>query len=110
MKLEIVLYLCFLITGVHKSSASFSESSNQSCPIWTTPKVINGTIGCECGNTLNSVVVCETNNFAVQILLYYCMSYSDEFNTTVVGRCLYHLHSKQTYQYIYYWPIPRLTH
>ena len=86
MKLEIFLCLCFVITlGAYQSSASFSESSNQSCPIWTTPKVINGTIGCECGNTLNSVVVCETNNFAVHILLYYCMSYSDELNTTVVG-------------------------
>ena len=110
MKLEVVLYLCFLITGVHKSSASFSESSNQTCPIWTTPKVINGTIGCECGNTLNFVVICDTNNFAVHILLYYCMSYSDEFNTTVVGRCLYHLHSKQTLYYKNYWPVPRLTH
>ena len=110
MKLEIFLCLCFVITlGAYQSSASFSESSNQSCPIWTTPKVINGTTGCECGNTLNSVVVCETNNFAVHILLYYCMSYSDEFNTTVVGRCLYHLHHEQTYQYKYYWLIPRLT-
>ena len=60
MKLEIVLYLCFLITGVCKSSASFSESSNQSCPIWTTPKMDNGTIGCECGSNLNLVVICET--------------------------------------------------
>ena len=110
MKLEVVLYLCFLISGVYQSSASFSESSNQSCPIWTTPKVINGTIGCECGNTLNSVVVCETNNFAVHILLYYCMSYSDELNTTVVGRCLYRLHNKPTLQYKNYWPFTRLTH
>ena len=110
MKLEIFLCLCFVITlGAYKSSASFSESSNQSCPIWTTPKVINGTIGCECGNTLNSVVVCETNNFAVHILLYYCMSYSDELNSTVVGKCLYHLHNKPTLQYNNYWPIPRLT-
>ena len=103
MKLEIFLCLCFVITlGAYQSSASFSESSNQSCPIWTTPKVINGTIGCECGNTLNSVVVCETNNFAVHILLYYCMSYSDELNTTVVGKCLYHLHSKRIYHYLLY--------
>ena len=56
-----------------------------STALWT---VLNSTSGeCQCGNNLEGVVHCDSVSKQISLLVCYCMSYSKDFNTTVVGPC-----------------------
>ena len=45
---------------------------------------------CKCGNSLRKVVKCNEISRQVQVLQCYGMTYSDRYNTTVVGNSLLH--------------------
>ena len=63
-----------------------SASADVVCPLWTR----RGDSGaCEFGDNLGGVVNCDPSTLEVTILVCHCMTYSDVFNTTVVGHCIY---------------------
>ena len=114
--LKLLLFLCFVIElSLHVvSTASFGEltdgNDHDSCPIWTVPRVRNGTsTQCQCRRNLNKhhVVLCDMTTHDLSVLLFHCLTYSDAFNRTVpvVGPCLYNLHGS-TPPFRNYWKVP----
>ena len=76
-----------LIAVVYLSPFVAIINADETCPQpWTVTKKTNGTTICECGDTLDGVVKCDSNSFKVQVLQAYCMTSSDDLNT-VVGHC-----------------------
>ena len=81
----IMLLLVFLLVWCSAEEyASF-------CPTWThllktssSDKPI-----CVCGDRLKGVVDCDIGTLEVHLGPYYCISYSEELNTTIAGRCPY---------------------
>ena len=43
---------------------------------------------CKCGVLLQGIVRCDPVSFNLEVLHYYCVTYSEILNTTVVGYCL----------------------
>ena len=87
------------------------ESSQILCPPWTYPK--GNDSDCFCGDSINGIVLCsdtdtryvdwcdsESSNSqpSVCLLNCYCMSYSEKFDTTIVGECPYLCTSHIYYQ------------
>jgi hypothetical protein len=98
-----VLFQLFLVslckTGSHnqvKSTKSVTSQS-QSCPPWTYRKYNSS--DCVCGDSANGVVICnepgsqpaafcrDAPELSVCVFTCHCMSYSEEFDTVVLGEC-----------------------
>ena len=63
-----------------------TASADIVCPLWTR----RGDSGaCECGDNLGGVVNCDPSTLEVTILVCHCMTYSNVFNTTLVGHCIF---------------------
>ena len=83
----IILLLLSLVPHCKGSSVTnATASADILCPLWTR----RGDSGaCECGDNLDGVVNCDPSTLEVTILVCHCMTYSNVFNTTVVGHCIF---------------------
>ena len=60
------------------------------CPHWMFPiHTENGSTACECGDPVAGAVVCSSNTQKVEVHKYYCMTYSIDNTSLVVGKCQY---------------------
>ena len=79
------------------------------CPHWLFPiHTENGSTACECGDPVVRAVVCNSETQKVDIYKYYCMTYSSDNTSLVVGKCWY---GPKYYYYHYrglfhYYPLP----
>ena len=78
----ILLYL--FLTG-HLVKATDMLWDNSTCPPWTTSS--NGT--CECGDSLEGAVKCESKMGVQAVLKCFCMTFENKSNMTVLGSCMY---------------------
>ena len=94
---NLVLVECDAIQCTSKESCNFESQlqvtsdmdSNTSCVnTWFFPAPNDDSI-CECGSTLGNKVKCNNETKEVDILDCYCMTYSEENHSQVVGQCLY---------------------
>ena len=59
-----------------------------SCPHWLFPiHTENGSTTCECGDTVAGAVLCNNETQKVEVHRYYCMTYSSDNTSLVVGKC-----------------------
>ena len=72
--------------------AIWVNSGQCTCPTWTHPNKSSSQHECLCGNSLKDAVYCDPNTLEVHLAPYYCISYSEKLNTTVVGTCPYRGH------------------
>ena len=76
-----------------------------SCPHWLFPiHTENGSIACECGDSVAGAVLCNNKTQKVEVHKYYCMTYSSDNPSLVVGKCLYgrkyyHYHKHEPFDY-----------
>ena len=84
--------LCILLHGIcgYRSPSHDPEV----CPTWFIPQVINDTVSCVCGVSLEEAVVCDQYSNRSMLSSDYCMTYGEEqgHNSTVVGFCPYIAH------------------
>ena len=78
---------------------------SQECPPWLYVPDNASTPNCVCGDKLRNVVRCDESTQQVEILLCHGISYSDVYNTTVVGNLL--LKCKVVKRYLSYYQIPK---
>ena len=83
-----------------QNGAAFRSDSPE-CPPWQhqTHMYANGSIACECDDSLKDVVKCTSHNhYRTSLLPCFCMTYSKAHpNRTVVGYCLYTCFREQPY-------------
>ena len=108
MKEQRILAFCMVV--VLTSQFVAASDTNNSCPNWTTPVENNDTFSCECGSNVSDVVFCDDKTLDVFVVRYYCMTYNEVLNKTVVGHCLYNLIGSQSIIHRYYWKLPILKH
>ena len=86
--MKCVGFVLVLLSLLHEGSSvtNATASADIVCPLWTR----RGDSGaCECGDNLGGVVNCDPSTLEVTILVCHCMTYSNIFNTTVVGHCIF---------------------
>ena len=66
------------------------------CPHWLFPHTENGSTTCECGDPVAGAVLCSSETQKVEVQKYYCMTYSSDNTSLVVGKSWY---SRQYYYY-----------
>ena len=60
------------------------------CPHWLFPiHTENGSTACECGDPVAGTVLCSSETKKVEVHKYYCMTYSSDNTSLVVGKCQY---------------------
>ena len=77
-----------LVASLNSTSNDREFKTNHTrptCPLWQYHKYHNSS--CECGSGLHNVVVCRDNQSINSLLSCYCMSYSDDGDSVVVGAC-----------------------
>ena len=64
-------------------------ASCEVCPPWTLPysSAQDNTTHCKCGDDLLDIVECNSQTLQVSVVSCYCMTYNEQFNKTLVGRC-----------------------
>ena len=78
------------------------------CPHWLFPiHTENGSTACECGDPVAGAVLCSSETQKVEVHKYYCMTYSSDNTSLVVGKCWYgakyhYYHKKDLFHY----PLP----
>ena len=101
-------------TGPIDQGNSAPYTNVSSCPPWTYHK--SGDSNCTCGDSVNGVVLCNKSDhmhrpwcpsskdepLSVCLLTCHCMSYSEKFDTIIMGECPYLCTSS------YYYRIPTL--
>ena len=61
-----------------------------SCPHWMFPvHTKNGSTACECGDPVAGAVLCCSETQKVEVHKLYCMTYSSDNTSLVVGKCQY---------------------
>lgn len=55
------------------------------CPLWFN---LDSTGVCQCGDDLGGVVTCSKDTGKVSLQFYFCMTYNELLNQTVVGPCI----------------------
>ena len=85
-----IVFLCIWMKIAASKFVWMQMKLNESeCPTWTYPNKSSLQNGCVCGSLLEDAVKCNPTTLDVFISPYYCMSYDDCLNTTVVGICPY---------------------
>ena len=75
------------LTAVVNSSTVDNATT---CPTWFYPRTLsNGSTACECGSNLGKTVSCNSTSHAVGLLQCYCMTYSNDKSSLVVGVSYY---------------------
>ena len=80
--------VCFLLVLLFYGKCA---SSMTDCPTWTYPSPSYN--DCVCGDTFGGIIVCDSAQVAIDVS-YYCMFFSEEFNTTLIGSCPYGIRGK----------------
>ena len=62
------------------------------CPPWMYPNPQQHN-ECGCATRVGGAILCDQESSAVYILDFYCIFYSEELNTTLIGTCPYNLHT-----------------
>ena len=76
-----------------------------SCPQWLFAiHTENCSTACECGDSLEHVVMCSRETQKVKVRRYYCVTYSSGSTSLVVGKCwygrkYYHYHKSELFDY-----------
>ena len=86
MEEEIVRVILILSLFVVSSYAARGIAQAEECPLWTVAK--NDTEGCECAQSDQQIMRCNTSPYSVSVRLLQCMTADTDMNT-VVGPCLY---------------------
>ena len=95
---SLLLLLCATSSFAATDLLATGSNSNTPCPTWYVPTPsTNGSMVCECGSDLGTIVWCHKETQEVSIRNNYCMTYSITLNDTVVGYCPY------TYNYTNTW-------
>lgn len=84
--------LCFLVGMISAGVAGNTACGDaESCPPWFIPREgENNSQICECGQSLDGLIVCQDNSSCqLSIPICYCMTYDEETEQAVVGSCLY---------------------
>ena len=79
------------LVGDQRASSEGADTRNVvTCPDWFIPKrTDNGSTVCECGSNIGGIVRCDNTSQTVKVLEGYCMTYSNDNTSLVVGQCLY---------------------
>ena len=75
--------MCFLLVLLFHGKCA---SSMTDCPTWTYPSPSYN--NCVCGDKFGGIIVCDSAQVTIDVN-YYCMFFSEEFNTTLIGSCPY---------------------
>ena len=87
MELIRFLILPILLNGVR--GYGDTQQDPDVCPTWFIPQVINDTVSCICGVSLEKEVLCDPHSNRSMLQGDYCMTYEDEYNSTVADSCPY---------------------
>ncbi len=83
--------------GITTNQVPSEVDSNTSCVnTWFFPAPDDDHT-CECGSSLGNKVKCDNATKEVDILDCYCMTYSEDDHSTVIGQCLYGCSHKSSY-------------
>ena len=88
--------LSFLIILFHASKCTSESSKVATCPTWTYPSPPHNE--CVCGSDLHYWgynIICDPDTLTVTVILterYFCIFFSEELQTTLVGTCPYGYH------------------
>ncbi len=83
--------------GITTNQVPSEVDSNTSCEnTWFFPAPDDDHT-CECGSTVGSKVRCDNATKEVDILDCYCMTYSEDDHSTVLGQCVYGCSHKSSY-------------
>ena len=78
--------LVLLVVSLHLHLSTGEWKDVLECPPWYLPAQ-NGS--CACGDTLNGAIHCLSEDASLAISSWWCMTFDEALNTTVVGRCIY---------------------
>ena len=70
------------------------------CPTWFIPKVSNDTVNCICGILFEEAIKCDLNSNRSMLRSDYCMTYDEDYNSTVAGTCPYNDHTPD-FEHVY---------
>ena len=70
------------------------------CPRWFVP--IHNSTACKCGNVLEGIVHCNSKTWKVETLKGYCMTYSSDNTSLVVGACWYSCQAEKHSASVFY--------
>ena len=80
------------------------------CPHWMFPThPENGSTACECGDNVRGAVLCNSETQKVEVHKCYCMTYSIDNTSLVVGKCWYGCYfaqHKRSPGIVFYYPLP----
>ena len=85
---KLLLLQLLLVSYLNGSECVTSEPSANVCPAWMYPNPQQHN-ECVCGNRLGGAVLCDQESLTVYLLDFYCILYSEELNTTLIGTCPY---------------------
>ena len=86
----ILLILNFLVVSSSSIDNISSNSSSQMvCPPWTVPDFSSSHQDCVCGDLIEGAITCNEETKTVYIDEYYCVFFSEIFNSTLIGSCPY---------------------
>ena len=85
-------YLLLIFISLTCSDAFQPQVCQSECPTWFVPVNNNNTINCNCGDSLNGIVLCDENSNTSMVRFQYCMAYNEVNNSTVAAHCPYHYH------------------
>ena len=88
-----MLLLVCLALGIYFTIGECSRYElSLKCPTWMYPDSQNNK--CECGSALHGAVYCHSKTLTVHLRKLFCIFFSEELNTTLVGTCPYTLSSE----------------
>ena len=93
--MKCVICIAFLI--VHLSLAQDECEIHQKCPTWFIPYTTSNESICKCGSSLSGAVHCVDQSNRTSLRHMYCMTYSCEYNSTYVGKCLIDSHRESIF-------------
>ena len=78
------------------------KMNDQRCPVWMKPKAgLNGTVTCDCGDSLGKTVLCDQSLHTSRLALGFCMTNDMGKNDSeVVGSCPFSYH-KPDFDHLY---------
>ena len=84
-----LLLVCLQLTILFCiSKCSIENSEVATCPTWTYPSPPYNE--CVCGNSLEDVIICNSETLTSQLIVkYFCIFFSEELQTILIGTCPY---------------------
>ena len=86
-----MLLLTCLLLAIWPSASEYigsEESKPFACPTWMYRSSANHS-ECVCGDSLNGVVSCNAKTSTVHLPRHFCIFFSEELDTTLIGNCPY---------------------